>query len=275
LDCREVHDHFGDVIDRELPVTLRERFFTHLRRCPRCHIEYLCEFVGKILVRKHLPHVRTPADVQSAIIHEIQIADPIESPQNPWLIRIFRRHPFPAIATGIASIALVLYFILPRGTHGLSVAGLAPNDIIRQTHENFMLIRKGELTPAMVSCERDLVVGFFEKNNTRFAVAVPQMEGCDWYGATTNEFGDALTAHVVYKLGNDYLYLFQVEKTKVGAQATLSLPESVLASLRETGWYTDIDHAECSIILWSLNGTLCAAASTMSKERMLALLSYR
>lgn len=275
MDCREVHDHLGDAVDRELAGMVRERFFSHLRLCPRCHIEYLCESIGKILVRKHLPHVRTPPDLQSAIIRQIEAAQPIEGQQKSLLIGFFRRHPVPSLVSGIASIALILFLSLPRGTHELSVAGLAPNDIIRQAHENFMLIRKGEFTPAMVSYERDLVVGFFEKNNNRFAVAVPHMEGCDWYGATTGEFGDALLAHVVYKIGNDYLYLYQVEWDKVGTGSTLSLPEAVLASLRETGWYSDINHAECNIILYTLNGTLCAAASTLSKERMLALLAYR
>ncbi len=186
-----------------------------------------------------------------------------------------RRHPIPSLAAGIASVALILLLALPQGSHVNSLSSLAPNDIIRQTHENFMLIRKGELVPTMVSCERDLVVGFFEKNNVRFAVAVPPMEGCDWYGATTDEYEGAVLAHVVYKIGDDYLYLYQVEKSEVGARSALSLPETVLASLGKTGWYTDIDHAECTIILWSLNGTLCAAASTMSKERMMALLEYK
>lgn len=275
MDCREVHNHLGDVIDRDLSVSQRESLFHHLRLCPRCYIAYLSELIGKILVRKRVPHVQTPADIQSAIVQRIQASDGGTSWYHKFALRLIRRHPIPSLAASIASIALIFYLFLPQGNHQLSVAGLAPNDIVRQTHDNFRQIRSGELAPTMVSCERDLVVRFFEKNNVRFAVAVPPMEGCDWYGAITNEYEEVSLAHVVYKIGDDYLYLYQVEKSEVGEQSRLTLPDAALASLRETGWYTDIDHAECTIILWALNGTLCAAASTMSKDRMLALLSYR
>ena len=69
--------------------------------------------------------------------------------------------------------------------------------------------------------------------------------------------------------------MYEVEKEQAMRGPILSLPSAARASLQETGWYTDPQHKDCNVVLWTVNKTLCAAVSTMKKDRMLALLTAK
>lgn len=273
LLCKNVHDFFGEAIDRTLPAELQSEFYRHLDICPNCWNDFFAERFGKALVRKYVARVPTPDHVALSIRQNLHHLSSESSLRRIFSSGFFqKRFLVPSLATGAAALAFVFYLLFPPSSAHISVAGLAPNDIIRQTHENFELIRQGKLKPSIVSRYPELVVGFFERKDIRFAVFVPPLEGCDWYGALSNEYNDVKLAHVVYQIGSDFVYLYQVDKKDVFENSKLSLPDRAIAAINQTGWFTDIVHEDCTIVVWVINGTLCAAASTLKKERLLALL---
>jgi hypothetical protein len=91
-----------------------------------------------------------------------------------------------------------------------------------------------------------------------------------------NEVDGVKLAHVVYTIGDDVLYIYQVKRDEAfGDGGHLTLPAAGREAMLQTGWYTDPDHKDCNVVVWEEAGTICAATSTMNKTKMLALLATR
>ncbi|MGB2867774.1 MAG: hypothetical protein WBD36_04940 [Bacteroidota bacterium] len=276
MDCKEAHDQFGHAIDGILAKNFVPAFFEHLSLCRPCKKEYELELVTKSAVRAAIPQVRTPMPVHDAIL--LALGNEYEaSTETPSLFsRMFGgSFTLPALVGGLAIAALV-YFFLPSSPSPDELAvHTAANDVINQTMNNFRLIRDGELKPTMTSCYPEGVITYFEKNGVKFAVNIRPMDNCDWYGALFNEYNGVKLAHVVYKMGDELMYVYQVRCDEATDGSTLRLPPAAKTSLAKTGWYLDPQHPDCNVVLWKENGTLCVAASTMKKEKMLEIFASK
>ncbi len=171
------------------------------------------------------------------------------------------------------SAALTVVLVTPNDSPSNAYMHTGKNDIINQTLNNFSLVQSGQLKPSMIACYSDVIVGYFRRQNVEFAVSIVSDDSCDWYGAVANTYDGVNLAHIVYKRGDDLLYVYEVKKTDALEGSVLSLPAPARESLTRTGWYTDPQHKECNVVLWTVNETLCAAVSTMKKDRLLAFLS--
>lgn len=272
LNCREVQELAGDALDRNLSADRKSDFFAHLNACLPCRNEYEIELLAKNVVQQTLKHVATPSAVSQSIsqlVHN-QIEATVQS--RSWLSRLFTwRFLAPTLAASVLVLAFIL--IVPRNVSNSQYAHTAANDIINQSLNNFSLVQSGELKPSMIACYSDVIVGYFQRQNVQFAVSVLSDDSCDWYGAVANTYDGVNLAHIVYKRGGDLLYVYEVRKAEALEGSVLSLPAAAKESLIRTGWYTDPQHEECNVVLWTVNETLCAAVSTMKKDRLLAFLS--
>ncbi|MEX2090213.1 MAG: hypothetical protein WEB62_10595, partial [Bacteroidota bacterium] len=149
----------------------------------------------------------------------------------------------------------------------------AANDVINRSYKKFLSIRDGELKPSMVSCFPESVLAYFEQQNPRVSVKLLNVPNSDWYGAIADEHGGVKLAHVVYKLGDEIVYVFQANQSEVLNSSSFSLPPAALSALKQSGWYTDPGHPDCSVVVWIVDETLCTAVSTMKKDRLLAMLT--
>ena len=274
LNCGEAHAMAGDALDRGLPGDKKSAFLAHLKACPPCRNEYEIELLAKNVVRQTLKHVPTPSSVSQTVVQLLR--SQIEKAQGrSWLDRLLSwRFLAPTLAAGAIVLALTALLIVPRETSSDS-AHTAGNDIINQSLKNFSLVQSGELKPSLIACYSDVIVGYFQRQNFQFTVSVLSDDSCDWYGAMANTYDGVNLAHIVYKRGDDLLYVYEVKKADALVGSVLSLPAAAKESLARTGWYTDPQHNDCNIVLWTVDETLCAAVSTMRKDRLLALLSPR
>jgi hypothetical protein len=275
LQCTDVHEFMGSALDGVLPDNVQQQFRHHIEACTPCRNAFELELLAKRIVRGHVSRVPTPQGVFESVVRTIRHEAPASTSEG-WLNRFFRtRFLAPAVAVGVAAVVM-MWMVSPKSSTDLEALHTAPNDVINQSIVNFALIRSGEMKPAVVSCYPEGVVGFFERNNARFAVHVKSLDDCDWYGAISTEYAGVSVAHVMYHVGDEVLYVYQVDRKEVGAASKLGLPPAAMAALTETGWYTDPTHPGCNVVLWTTEaGTLCAAVSTMSKDRLLALLTTR
>lgn len=265
MNCREVHEYVGDILDREVSREQREEFFSHVKACITCRNDYEIESLARGLVRSKLTRIRTPSHVAQTVLDSLPLTS-----GSSWRETLFgSRILAPALTAGIAAILLFFFFSGPPD----NVSHTSENDIIRQSLDNFALIQAGELRPSMVACYPEVIVGYFQEQNANFAVSVFSDDSCEWYGAIANTYNGVNLAHIVYKRGDDLLYVYEVRKGEALQGSVLSLPGAAKKSLAETGWYTDPQHEECGVILWTVNETLCAAVSTMKKDRLLAFLT--
>lgn len=279
MNCSEIQNFLGDAIDRFLPKHLEEEFHVHLDVCRNCRNAYELEVLAKTLVQKNVKRVATPPSISSAVAFSLQkeynASHEHKSGVSGWIARVFGNRPLlPTLATGLALAAFLYFFVFPAKDSLSETSHSAANDIMNQTLNNFSLVRSGELKPKFVSCFPEAVQAFFEKNGFEAPVKMINLSDCDWYGANYSEYGGVKLAHIVYKIGDETVYVCQVRQDDAMRGTTLHLPPAAKKELARSGWYTDPSHGEdCNIIVWIEDGTLCAASSTMKKQKLLALLT--
>lgn len=274
LNCNETHQHLVDAVDRLLPEDLHSAVLAHLKLCLPCRSEYELQLLAKQIISSKLKKSPTPDHVRSAVLAALEKEASAPSGSS---LSAFLPHGrlVSAIAGSAAVILLIVFLSIPTSMNENDYAHTSVNDVINRSVQNFSLVRSGELKPSMIACYPDIVVGFFEERGVDFAVSIPTDDSCDWYGAVSDTYDGVKQAHIVYKRGNDILYVYEVNKNSALLGSTFSLPAAARKSLAETGWYTDPQHSDCNVILWTVDETLCAAVSTMNKDRMLAVLTTK
>lgn len=276
LNCGEIQNYLGDAIDKALPEHVKEKFHSHLEVCRSCRNAYELEALAKSLVQDNIKRISTPPAVHAAVKFSLQQEYKQSTEHKNFIERIFGSQPLlPTLATGVALAAFLYFFVLPTKNDSRSESShSAANDIMNQTLRNFSLVRSGELQPKMISCFPEAVQDFFVKNGFASPVKIVKLSNCDWYGAGYSEYGGVKIAHIMYKMEEETLYVFQVKQDDVIRSSILGLPPAAKKELALSGWYTDPSHGnDCNIIVWIEDGTLCAASSTMKKDKLLAVLT--
>lgn len=275
MNCSEIQNFSGDAIDKFLPRHLEEEFHAHLEACRNCRNAYELEVLAKTIVQKNVKRVATPPSIHSAVALSLQKEYGASSEHKKnWIARFFGSRPlFPTLATGLALAVFLYFFVFPVKDTYSETSHSAANDIMNQTLVNFSLVRSGELKPKLISCFPEAVQAFFEKSGFEAPVRIVKLSDSDWFGASYSEYGGVKLAHVVYKIGDETVYVCRVRKDDALNGSVLHLPPAAKKELARSGWYTDPSHGEgCNVIVWIEDGMLCAASSTMNKTKLLAKL---
>lgn len=277
MRCSDVQVYLGDAIDRFLPEDVERAFHAHLAVCTACRNAFELEKLSKQIIRERVRRRATPPQVYTAVLSLLrrEYVQPDGSGEI-WFKRFFTpRSLVPALGGGLALVVFLLFFSTPRAGIDRMTVHTAANDVINRSYKNFLSIRDGELKPSLVSCFPESVLAYFEQQSPRFAVKLLNVPNSDWYGAIADEYGGVKLAHVVYKLGDEIVYVFQANQSEVLNSSSFSLPPAALSALKQSGWYTDPGHPDCNVVVWIVDETLCTAVSTMNKDRLLAMLTTR
>jgi hypothetical protein len=277
VDCTEAQQYAGDAIDGSLPKNIENEFQAHLDRCKPCRREVALEKLSKHMVRQSVKQIATPRSIQSFVLQSLQREyDQSLVPHHSWLARVFPMHI--AVPSMVSGIVAMVFFLMVSTTTDPSfdqTAHLAPNDLIHQSFDNFALVRDGRMQATMVSTPAESVGDFFQKSNLQFGVNIPKISNCGWIGGWASECSGIKQAHLVYKVGDDWVYVFEVSDDDALYGTRVSLPLAAKRALAQSGWYTDPDHPDCNVVLWKTDEAVCVAVSTMKKGQLLALLTTR
>ncbi len=275
MNCSDVQALIGPMVDGVVEPGEKKAFHGHLSECDICKRSFELEVVAKSLVQTSVPHVPTPMDVRRSVLATLHIE--AERSSRSWVSRVFGSVPAPAYALAAAAV-LVLYLFMPGEETSLDemIRHAGERDVMTQAASNFSLIQSGEIKPSLTSCSPENVYAYLEAQQLPFTGRVRPLERCDGYSVFVNEYEGVKVAHVVYTIGDDLLYVYQVNiNESLTDTGHLTMPLAAKNAIRTTGWYSDPDHPECNTVVWEEDGTLCAATSTMDKTRMLALLATR
>ncbi len=275
MDCTEAQQYAGDAIDGSLPINIERDFQAHLDQCKNCRREVALEKLSKHMVRQNVKQVSTPRSIQSFVLKSLHREyEQSTLTHASWLARILPPHIiFPSVAAGL--VAMVFFLMVSSQTDPSfdQTAHLAPNDLIHQSFDNFTLVREGKMQPTMVSAVAESVGDFFKKSNLQFCVQVPKISNSCWVGEQATECSGVKRAHMVYKVGDDWVYVYEVSDDDALYGTQVSLPLAAKRALAQSGWYTDPDHPNCNVVLWKTDEAVCVAVSTMKKGQLLALLT--
>jgi hypothetical protein len=277
VDCNEAQQYAGDAIDRSLPNGIRKEFQAHLEKCKPCRREVALETLSKQMVQRNIPQLPTPRSIQTFVLSSLRL-EYGQEPSNfgSWLAGLLAfRVALPALAGGI--VAAVFFLIVSSRTDPSyqMAAHTASNDIINLSFANFALMQSGKMQPAMVTAAPESVGDFFQKSNLQFGVHIPKLKTCEWYGGSASECSGVKEAHLLYKMGKELIYVFEVSDDDALYGTQVSLPLAAKRALAQSGWYADPDHPDCNVVLWKTDEAVCVAVSTMKKAQLLALLTTR
>jgi hypothetical protein len=273
VDCNGVQQYAGSAIDGFLAKNVENDFRAHLERCKPCRDEIEMEMFSKHLVRRYVSWIPTPRSIQALIISSLHIADAsFTSSHDSRATRASGIRFLVPVLVG-AFVAAAFFFIAgnPSNRFLLLSAHTAENDIIHQSFETFAQVQSGQFIPAMVSSVPESVGKFFQRSTLQFGVQVPSLRGCDWCGGSASDNRGVRQAHVVYKMGDEWVYVCETNGEDALNGVLLSLPSAARTALKQSGWYTDPLHPSCNVVLWKRNNVVCVAVSTMGKEQLLTL----
>jgi hypothetical protein len=179
----------------------------------------------------------------------------------------------PALSGGVAALFFFSLVTARIGPNYSLTAHTASNDIINQSFKDLSLLKSGRLKPHLVSGVPDSVREFLQGANLQFGIQMPSIRNCEWCGGSATEEGGVKQAHLVYKIGDELVYVFEVSDDDALGGGRLSLPPAAKRALVQSGWYTDPDHPDCNVVLWKTDDAVCVAVSTMGKGQLLSLLT--
>lgn len=275
MDCNDAQQHAGDAIDRSLPNDLGKEFQAHLDKCKPCRREVALEKLSKHMVRQNVKQIPTPHSIQTSILSSLRLEyNQQQSERGSWLAGLLLFHgALPALAGGIVAVVFFLIVSSKSDPSYQMTAHTASNDIIHLSFANFALMQSGQMQPTMVTAVPESVGDFFQKSNLQFGVQIPKLKTCEWFGGSASECSGVKQAHLLYKMGKELVYVFEVSDDDALYGTQVSLPLAAKRALAQSGWYTDPDHPECNVVLWKTDEAVCVAVSTMKKAQLLALLT--
>jgi hypothetical protein len=273
VDCNGVRQHAGSAIDGFLAQEIEQDFQAHLDRCRPCRDEIGLEKLSKQLVRRSVSWIPTPRSIQILIVSSLHQEYHTSELTNDFLIAGVARFRglVSALAGGAVAAAFAFMVGVPSERSLALSAHTADNDIIRQSFETIAQVRTGRFVPAMISSVPESVGGFFQRSSLQFGVQIPRLRGSDWCGGSASDKEGVRQAHLVYKMGEEWVYLCEMSGEDALNGDQLSLPPAARIALRHSSWYTDPMHPRCSVIVWQRNNVVCVAVSTMEKQQLLAL----
>jgi hypothetical protein len=275
VKCREFNRCITPAVDGRLSARDQASFEEHARLCSSCRHDFEEEQSLAVLIRSRLRPARVPAGVLASILTRTLHSDGSPPPAVPGtLSRILHRTRAIPAAACLLSVAVLLY-VVSRHVHsvgGESAGAITSGDLLRQSAFNYEAVLKGEIVPQVVSDRPENVRTYF-RGKTGFPVFIPAMKECTLVGGAVNEYRGMHLAHVLYRHGPQFIYLYQACRESVMKGDTLHLPREAKDDLDRTGWHCCTAPDGAAIVLWVRGRTLCAAVASMNSEHLMAHLA--
>lgn len=273
MNCREFSHCITPAVDGRLSGKDQDSFQEHARLCPPCRLDYEEERSLAALIRSRLQPARVPDCVLASILAGTLASEPPAPPgSGPGFF--LRRSRIAPVAAFILSFALIVYmFTRHASDDGVENAGFVTgSDIVRQSASSYEEMLKGRITPQMVSGSADNMRTYFQ-GKTGFPVFIPAMKECTLVGGSVNEYHGMRLAHVLYRHGLQFIYLYQACRESVMKGDTLHLSAQAKNDLERTGWHCCTGPDGEAVVLWVRGRTICAAVAPLKSEHLMAHLA--
>ena len=275
MNCREFSHCITPAVDGRLSGKDQALFGEHARLCPSCRHDYEEERSLAALIRARLQPARVPEGVLASILAcTLQSESRLPSVSGLSIVEFFR-HPrvIPVLACLLSFAVVMVVFSRHAPRVGAeSVGFVTGSDIEHQSASNYEAVLNGTIVPQVVSDCPENVRTFF-RGKTGFPVFIPAMKECTLVGGSINDYHGMRLAHVLYKHGLQYIYLYQACRESVMKGDTLHISHEARNDLDRTGRHCCTAPDGAAIVLWVRGRTFCAAVAPMNSEHLMAHLA--
>jgi hypothetical protein len=183
------------------------------------------------------------------------------------------RAAIPAYTLGITIILIIAgagIFLSQKDNSSLNpfIADGTERSVMVQAINNFHKVLKGEIQPQIHSNDPDEIRKFVA-SKVNFEPYIPRINDYTLSGAVCNEYDGQKLVHIVYKSGDDVLYIYETALKSINHKR-LEIPDQVSSDITKDKFYMcdKVDHHNCTMTLWYMGNVLCASVTTMPKQKM-------
>lgn len=174
--------------------------------------------------------------------------------------------PF-GITLAVASVVVVLLTqtSLEPVSHSTSVGV----DVYNTSYSNFSKIIDGSLEPAVVTSNIEELKQFFRREGVEYQVFFPKIRA-QLVGGMVSKHNGLSFAHLVYKSGPSYVYIFEVDDQSVETNIAW-FPSEVVLDMKNSRWHWEERPNVGTMFVWKSNSIVCSAVSDMATQDFSAL----
>jgi anti-sigma factor RsiW len=271
VKCQEYYELISAEVDGELETGKKELLHKHLQQCRHCCNALELEKITKLYIGGKLSRARAPEKLKTGILH--QLRPEMVNPRLTFLQNIFRI-PNWQIVTAFAGSTAVIVIVLLLQPWRADRPKNPPqnNNIIHRTFNNYHGILQGELIPAVVT-DNNAVADLYFRYDNQFQAYVPRMAGFRLTGAAYNKYTHEGMAHLVYRQGDQIIYILEADLNELMDKDGLAIPADVFAEVMKGDIYSERRIEDYSLVMWIHDATLCCAMTNISNQQLISCLT--
>ncbi len=265
-------------VDNELAKSESQSFYEHIEICGSCRDEFELERLTKAYIKRKITFVDVPYDLETAIMAQISNQGGTAIPSG-FLDRVVSNSIFqPVLAVGVVFVlAIILFFankdnivLPPSPGDQLATSVAASLDGLTIAGNNFQDVLSGKFKPEITAIATADVASFILKN-AGYTLDLPGVQSADWIGGSVSSQGRHKMAHVIYKMGENYIYLYCFPKDAMISQ-NVHLPAKCMDTIDKNDWFWTQDEDGDVQAVWNFQNNVCIATANLDKKDLVAYL---
>lgn len=278
MDCRESRDLMSGAVDNQLHSGESHDFNEHIEICGSCRNEYELEKLTKAYIKRKITFVEVPYDLERAIMEQLAAAQSSEH-HNGFFSRLISNRIFqPILAVGLVfAMAVILFFankpnlIMPTSDNETTVnAPTGSEDVFSLAMNNFQDILSGKFKPQVTAVAMSDVASYLNQN-AGYSIPLPSVASADWIGGAVSDYRGDKMAQVIYKMGEQYIYICSFPKRILDSKKTL-FPSKCAKAVTSNQWFWGQDANGDTQAAWSSGDHICIATSNLEKKELTGIL---
>lgn len=274
MDCRESRELMSGAVDKQLLKNESQGFYEHIEICGSCRHEYELERLTKAYINRKITFVDVPYDLEKTILAQLS-----SERDEGFFIRLISNSIFqPVLAVGIVLVlAIILFFankpnlIMPSSPpEQLNTAQISQQDALSIAESNFQDVISGKFKPQVTSIATADVAAYINQN-AGYSVPLPSVPTADWVGGSVSMQSGSKVTHVVYKMGEDYVYIYSFPKQIMNSKR-ISLPSGCMNAMQNNGLFWGEDSNGDTQAAWSYDDHVYIATANVEKKDLAAYL---
>ena len=276
MDCRESRELMSGAVDKQLEKGEAESFYEHIEICGSCRDEFELERLTKAYIKRKITFVDVPYDLERAIMVQLAAEGSVSTGVVAGTASkgLFQ----PLLALGIVLVLAVLLFfanrpglIMPEAPGSrLAAAATTNGDALAIAENNFQNVLSGKFKPQITAITSDEVASFI-RQNAGYSMSLPDVRSADWVGGSVSSDDGNKMAHIVYKMGENYIYLCCFPKGVVSSKK-VTLPAQCVDAIGKNGWFWTQDEDGDVQAVWNARDNVCIATANLEKKDLVAYL---
>jgi hypothetical protein len=264
-------------VDNELLRDESKDFHEHIEICGSCRDEYELERITKAYLKRKITFVDVPYDVEQAIMEQLSSQSKAGKSEG-FFSRLFGNRFFqPVMAVGATLvIGIALFFanksnvIIPALQNGTEAAQHTQQDVLALAETNFQDVLSGTFKPQITALATSDVASYINQN-AGYTMNLPAVASADWIGGTVSTYDGSKFPQIVYKMGDDYIYICSFPKSSLDSKR-ISIPGYCSKAIESNGYYWGENSNGDAQAAWNNANHVCIATSNLEKSELIAYL---